>query len=419
VTTAQFGNFKLFTVSGTAYLDINADGKQDPNENGFGGFVVRLTSGATTVQATTASDGSYTFPNLGPGTYTLTELPRRGFTLTQGDKGYTFGGQSGTDQPGLNFGNQRRSVTVTTLDAGGPPVVTVRDAATNGIVRSFNAYAGGFFGGVRVAVGYFNGDTVPDIVTGPGPGGGPDVKVFDGATGALIREFMAYNPGFTGGLFMAAGDVNGDGTDDIITGADAGGGPHVQVFDGKTGAVLRSFMAYNIGFRGGVRVAAGDVNGDGKADIITGAGPGGGPQASVFDGATGKLLQGFFAYDTGFRGGIYVAAGDLNADGLADVITGPGSGGGPHVKAFDGRTGAVLQSFQAFPTFVGSPWTSGARVASYDVNLDGIDDLIVSPGTGQSPKARVLNGATLDPIFGDFIAAPDPAFLGGIFVGGR
>jgi hypothetical protein len=199
----------------------------------------------------------------------------------------------------------------------------------------------------------------------------------------------------------------------------------VQAFDGRTGAVLKSFMAYDPGFRGGVRVAAGDTNGDGKADIVVGAGPGGGPHAEVFDGATGKLLQGLFAYDLGFTGGIFVAAGDLNADGLADIITGPGAGGGPHVKAFDGRTGGVLQSFQAYPTFGGTPWISGARVASYDVNLDGIDDLIVSPGAGQSPKVRILNGATLDPIFpappgqDDAFLVTDPSFLGGVFVGGR
>jgi hypothetical protein len=322
------------------------------------------------------------------------------------------------DRPGLDFGAADRSITVTAADQGGAPAVTVRDAATNLALRTFNAYPTGFTGGVRVAVGYVNGDTVPDVVTAPGPGGGPHVRVFDGATGAELFGLMAYAPAFTGGVWVAAGDVDGDGTDDIITGADAGGGPHVEVFSGKTGAVIRSFLAYDPTFAGGVRVAAGDVNGDGKADIITAAGPGGGPHVEVFDGATGKVLQSFYAYDRSFRGGVYVAAGDLNADDLADVITGPGAGGGPHVKVFDGRTGTVLQSFQAYPTFAGSPWASGARVASYDVNLDGIDDLIVSPGTGQAPAVRVLNGATLDPLVPDF-AATDPAFLGGIFVGGR
>src|SRR5262249_9810951 len=124
-------------------------------------------------------------------------------------------------------------ITVTGADAGGGPEVAVFDAPTGVLERAFYAYDPRFMGGVRVAVGDVNGDGVPDIITAPGPGGGPHIRVFDGATGALIREFMAYSPAFMNGVFVAVGDVNGDGYADIITGADAGGGPHVKVFSGK------------------------------------------------------------------------------------------------------------------------------------------------------------------------------------------
>ena len=122
----------------------------------------------------------------------------------------------------------------------------------------------------------------------------------------MIREFFAYAVGFTGGVFVAARDVNGDGRADIITGAGPGGGPHVRVFDGVTGRPIREFFAYAVGFTGGVFVAARDVNGDGRADIITGAGPGGGPHVRVFDGATGAVIREFFAYALGFTGGVLV-----------------------------------------------------------------------------------------------------------------
>src|SRR5204863_7714922 len=115
-------------------------------------------------------------------------------------------------------------------------------------------------------------------------------------------------PNFTGGVRVATGDVNGDGYDDLITAAGAGGGPHVKVFDGKTGALLREFMAYDAAFTGGVYVAAGDVNGDGKADIVTGVGVGGGPHVKAFSGADGSVLASFMAYDANFLGGVYVAA---------------------------------------------------------------------------------------------------------------
>jgi uncharacterized repeat protein (TIGR01451 family) len=74
-------------------------------------------------------------------------------------------------------------------------------------------------------------------------------------------------------------DVNGDGFNEIVTGAGPGGGPHVNVWTLATGAVtnLASFFASDPAFSGGVRIAAADVDGDGRAEIIAGAGPGGGP----------------------------------------------------------------------------------------------------------------------------------------------
>ena len=131
------------------------------------------------------------------------------------------------------------------------------------------AYAASFTGGVRVATGDVNGDGVQDVITAPGAGGGPHMRVFDGKNGQVISEFFAYSASFTGGVFVAAGDINGDGTAEIITGPGAGGGPHVRVFS-LSGTVVREFFAYSASFTGGVTVAAGDVNGDGKADIVTG-----------------------------------------------------------------------------------------------------------------------------------------------------
>jgi hypothetical protein len=222
-------------------------------------------------------------------------------------------------------------------------------------------YTPAFTGGVRVALGDVNGDGVPDLVTGAGPGGGPHVRVFDGTTGAGIRSFFAYTPAFTGGVLVAGGDVNGDGFADIITGAGPGGGPHVRVFNGATGAEIRGFFAYNPAFTGGVFVAGGDVNADGAADVITGAGPGGGPHVKAFSGATGAEIRSFFAYDPAFTGGVRVGGADLNSDGAADIITGAGPGGGPHVKAFDGVTGALLQSFFADDAaFTGGIFVAGA-----------------------------------------------------------
>ena len=153
---------------------------------------------------------------------------------------------------------------------GHEPIVNVYDAGTGALIGSFEAYAPRFKGGVNVAVADINGDSVPDIITGPGAGGGPDVRVFDGTTGAVIREFYAYDPAFAGGVSVAAGlwaDKPAPGMGvlsfvepTIITGAGPGGGPHVKVFNAISLDVLRSFYAYDPRFAGGVRVANGDFD---------------------------------------------------------------------------------------------------------------------------------------------------------------
>src|SRR5205085_11192162 len=150
----------------------------------------------------------------GPGTYRLFELPQRGYVQTAPAGGaFVALAISGADVTTADFGNVRRDVFVTGADAGGTPTVQVYDADTGALRMSFDAYVSGFRGGVRVASGFFNNDTIPDVVTAAGPGGGPHVKVFDGATGGVILEFFAYAATFTGGVNLAVGDVNGDGLD--------------------------------------------------------------------------------------------------------------------------------------------------------------------------------------------------------------
>ena len=165
--------------------------------------------------------------------------------------------------PGEAHAPQVNRITVDPL--GGDDIVT------------FQAYPRSFRGGVRVAAGDVNGDGIAEIITAPGPGEPPIVEVFDGATNrpfqGRLRRFLAFAANFRGGVFVASADVNGDGKADIIVSPSGNAPPAVRVFDGATGAVIHSFLAFNGSFRGGVRVAAGDVNGDGFADVIAAAGP--------------------------------------------------------------------------------------------------------------------------------------------------
>jgi hypothetical protein len=161
---------------------------------------------------------------------------------------------------------------------------------------------------VSVAAGDVNGDGRADMITGAGAGGASHVKVFDGVTGGQIQSFFAFDAAFAGGVFVAAGDVDGDGRADIITGAGAGGTPHVKVFSGSTSAVLLSFFPLPAGFAGGVRVASGDLNGDGRAELLTSPGVGMLPEVRVFDGVTTNQITSFLAYPAAVTNGVFVGA---------------------------------------------------------------------------------------------------------------
>ena len=82
-----------------------------------------------------------------------------------------------------------------------------------------------------------------DVITGSGAGSRPHVKVFDGATGAEVRSFYAYDQGFAGGVFVAAGDVNGDGTADVIVGSGEGRSGQVKIFSGRAYKPLAESVA--------------------------------------------------------------------------------------------------------------------------------------------------------------------------------
>jgi hypothetical protein len=179
------------------------------------------------------------------------------------------------------------------------------------------------------------------------PGDNPQVEWRD-VSGKVIRTAAAFD-GFDGEVMVGTGDVNGDGVLDVALGAGDGGAPRVRVLDGATGAELVNVFAFEPEFRGGVSVAVADLDGDGRAEVVVGAGAGGGPIVRVLDGASGALKYEYFAFEAESRGGVSVAAADLDNDGKAEVLAAPGIGSGPIVAVFDGTTGAELTRVFAAP----------------------------------------------------------------------
>jgi hypothetical protein len=244
---------------------------------------------------------------------------------------------------------------------------------------------------------------------------GPTVRVYNASTGELIRTFNPYD-GYDGPVSVATGDVNGDGTDDIITGpAGFGSGPNVRVFDGATFALTASFYTYEPAYRGGISVAAADVNGDGFADVITGS-LAISPHVYVIDGRKMNALRGdgkiidtgagsgalasFFAFDPGYGGGVQVGGGDLTGDGRAEAII--GSQGQALILNLAGDVAALP-----------APVAGLVEVGTVR-KADGSFDLAVAAGPGNAPQVRVLDGMTRAELASFFGA--DPAFLGGVIV---
>lgn len=282
---------------------------------------------------------------------------------------------------------------------GAAPQVNVYDAVTNQLTSTFLAFEATFTGGVRVAVADVTGDGVADYVAGAGPGGGPRVRILDGANLAVLADFFAYEPTFTGGVYVAAADLDGDGAAEVVVGAGEGGGPLVRVFAGKTLAQVAEFMAYAPTFRGGVTVAVGDADGDGRFELVVGAGAGGGPQVNVYDAETLGLERSFFAFDAAFTGGVFVAAGG------GWIAAGAGSGGGPVVRVFSEASETPATIFAlADPGFRGG--------VSVGVLANG--DVLAGTGPGGPPVVRRYAPAGGLPL--DEITAFAPGFVGGVWV---
>lgn len=291
--------------------------------------------------------------------------------------------------------NKQGSGTLVVAEGPGTQPLVKRMNGQGDVVASFLAYHPAFRGGVRLAMGDVTGDGVDEIITGPGRGGGPQVRVFD-LNGAVISQFFAFETEDRSGISIATGDVNHDGLEEIVVSRGEGGTGQVRVFDrfGKLQGAFypfgRSSHALNIAVAnidedpeeelvsamltdkgpvvhvhdGNGRyvrditiqqkikmqlfVAAGDMDGDGVGEIAVSGGTGSSPQVIVFD-HTGTQRSSFLAYDNRLRTGVALQMGDRDDNGRSEIYTAPGVGGGPHVRVFD-QSGVIGGFFAGDPS---------------------------------------------------------------------
>ena len=414
-STATVTTTRTNYVSGSA--PVTATSLNAANIPAFGattptadGFTVQITNynGAFTYGGTATANGTVTISNTGLVTVTgVTAGASSTATITTSQVGFA----NGSGQVTANSLASKPLITGTPSlpSSSGASTVNLYDPATGQPTDTAVPFPG-YDGPVKVASGDFNNDGVAELVAGAGFGGGPAIAILNSQTGEILETFFAFSPAFTGGVFVAVQDTNGDGILDIIAAAGPGGGPEVRIFNGSNLNVLRSFFAYAEDFSGGVSVASIDFNNDGILDLVTGAGPGGAPHVKVFDGATNAVISQWYAYPVSFTGGVYVAVGDIGNDGTFEVVTGAGPGGAPVVAVWDPFTGALISQFMAYAEV----FTGGVRVAINDGNGDGIADLITGAGPTGGPHVKVFSFPDLDILFQFY--SGEESNPGGVFV---
>ncbi len=380
---------------------------------------------------------------------TTSSLPIGNNSVTATYNGFTLGNYGFSPSTSAPVQQNVTPVGNILVNAGSPGRAQIRQMSTGAMVANFLPFGLTYTGPVSVAVGDFNNDTIPDYAIAARQSFA-HVKIYNGAAvqansfnsnpdGALFTQFFAYDVSFGVGASVAVGDVNNDGFDDLITGASVGN-PDTRVWNGQniangspTPGLLAQWFPYGLQFNVGANVAAGDLDQDGFADVITGATVGN-PDVRVYKGSDiaagtfnpngSSLIAQFFAYGLNFNVGAFVTTGDTNGDTFVDLITGA-SAGNPDVRVYNGQAFAngtfngnnpnasLLAQFFAYQL----QFNIGASVGTGDVNGDTLDEIITGASSG-APHLRVVLGNSsgiLPPAVYETFA---PGIVGGILVGG-
>lgn len=267
---------------------------------------------------------------------------------------------------------------------GRPGEIKVYNSNGKLIQSGLYPFSASFQGGIDVACADLNSDQKDEVIVAVASNDSSHLKIYQLDTKKVIADFYSEPKVFQGGVHIAAGDIDNDHQVEILVSRGQGTRSEIKVF--KADGTRKNFILYPFDqeFKGGVDVAIGDVDGDNQKEIITSAARQGKSHIKIYS-ASGKLKSQFFAFGQSFSGGVNIASFDVNQDGKAEILAGAGPGGGPQVRVFNAK-GEIQNNLNFFP--YEKTWKGGVNIAVLIQN--NLIKIITVPGLNSNNNLKKI-----------------------------
>jgi hypothetical protein len=232
--------------------------------------------------------------------------------------------------------------------------------------NGFFVFEEGYTGGAQIAKMDLNGR------------GGRELLVVEGNKlsvwrddGQLYTKTYPYGASYKGELRVAVGDLDADNKKEILIAPSEGHLQPIKIYSYDGTQLRDDWYPFGRNYDGGYNLDIGKFDKTNKSGILIGTGVGHTPIAHIYD-YHYNFVHAWWPVLHTFRGGVDVAAGDVDGDGVDEVIIGPGSGMDPYVRIFDPWGNLKYSQFTAYSSFT----KPGLDVISVDVDFDGKDDIV-------------------------------------------